>query len=178
MFYPFILMEQLASNGRPDPWSGAADQPVMPWRGRITSSVAAGRDGSPDGTAAADAEVAAFFGTAAPGDFRVEGGRVVYGGPDEWSYRRFILHYAHLCALAGGIDAFLIGSEMIGLTQIRGAGHRYPAVAALRQLAADVRGILGPGVKLGYAADWSEYFGHHPGGDEACLLYTSPSPRD
>ncbi|KGJ23133.1 baseplate multidomain protein megatron [Paracoccus sanguinis] len=167
MFYPFILMEQLAGNGRPDPWSGAADQPVMPWRGRITSSVAAGRDGSPDGTAAADAEVAAFFGTAAPGDFRVEGGRVVYGGPDEWSYRRFILHYAHLCALAGGIDAFLIGSEMIGLTQIRGAGHRYLAVAALRQLAADVRGILGPGVKLGYAADWSEYFGHHPGGDEA-----------
>ena len=40
--------------------------------------------------------------------FRVEGGRVVYGGPDEWSYRRFILHYAHLCAAAGGIDAFLI----------------------------------------------------------------------
>ncbi|ARJ69776.1 baseplate multidomain protein megatron [Paracoccus contaminans] len=167
VFYPFILMEQMASNGLPDPWTGARDQPVMPWRGRITSSAAAGRKGSPDGTAAADAEVAAFFGTAAPADFRVQGGAVHYSGPDEWSYRRFILHYAHLCALAGGVDAFLIGSEMIGLTQIRGAGGRYPAVAALRALAADVRGILGPAVKLGYAADWSEYFGHHPGGDEA-----------
>lgn len=167
VFYPFILMEQIAGNGRRDPWTGAADQPVMPWRGRITSSVAAGRSGSPDGTASAEAEVAAFFGKARPADFRVEDGTIVYAGPEEWSYRRFILHYAHLCAMAGGIDAFLIGSEMIGLTQIRGANGRYPAVAALRLLAADVRAILGPGVKLGYAADWSEYFGHHPGGDAA-----------
>ena len=30
-----------------------------------------------------------------------------------------ILHYAHLCAAAGGVDAFLIGSEMRGLTTIR-----------------------------------------------------------
>ncbi|MEY8839353.1 host specificity protein, partial [Cribrihabitans sp. XS_ASV171] len=47
MFYPFILMEQLAGNGLPDPWSGAEDQPVLPWRGRITLSEAPGRDGSP-----------------------------------------------------------------------------------------------------------------------------------
>ena len=26
-----------------------------------------------------------------------------------------------------------------------------------------MRGILGDAVKIGYAADWSEYFGHHPG---------------
>ena len=167
VFYPFILMEQLEGNGRPDPWTGARDQPVMPWRGRITSSAAAGRAGSPDGTAAAEAEVAAFFGRAAVADFRVEGGRIRYDGPAEWSYRRFVLHYAHLCALAGGIDAFLIGSEMIGLTQIRGAGGSYPAVAALRRLAAEARAILGPGCRIGYAADWSEYFGHHPGGEEA-----------
>ena len=30
-----------------------------------------------------------------------------------------ILHYAHLCAAAGGVDAFLIGSELRGLTQVR-----------------------------------------------------------
>ncbi|AGT07716.1 baseplate multidomain protein megatron [Paracoccus aminophilus] len=166
VFYPFILMEQLAGNARPDPWSGAPHQPVMPWRGRITSSIAAGRAGSPDGTAQAAAEVAAFFGTAKPGDFSRAGGGVHYSGPEEWSYRRFILHYAHLCAEAGGIDAFLIGSEMIGLTQIRGAGHSFPAVAALRALAADVRGILGESVKIGYAADWSEYFGYQPGGGD------------
>ncbi len=38
MFYPFILMEQMPGNGRTDPWSGAPDQPVLPWRGRITTS--------------------------------------------------------------------------------------------------------------------------------------------
>ncbi|RJL04941.1 baseplate multidomain protein megatron [Paracoccus siganidrum] len=165
VFYPFILMEQLAGNGLPDPY-GAEEQPVMPWRGRITTALASGQAGSSDGTAAAAAEVAAFFGTASAADFTRSGERVDYHGPAEWSYRRFILHYAHLCAAAGGIDAFLIGSEMIGMTQIRGAGNGYPAVAALRQLAADVRGILGPSVKIGYAADWSEYFGHHPGDGE------------
>ncbi|WP_323764908.1 baseplate multidomain protein megatron [Marinovum sp.] len=182
MFYPFILMEQQAGNGLPDPYSDAEDQPVLPWRGRITTSLAPGRPASPDGTAAAEAEVAAFFGTAQVGDFSVEGqtaagggvidalggateliGRTVdYSGPDAWSYRRFILHYATLCAAAGGVEAFCIGSEMRGLTQIRGAGGSFPAVAALVELAADVREILGPGVKIGYAADWSEYFGYHP----------------
>ncbi|MZR14037.1 host specificity protein [Maritimibacter sp. DP07] len=161
-FYPFILMEQLAGNGLPDPWSGAADQPALPWRGRITLSAAPGTDGSPDGTAAADAEVDAFFGTAGPQHFTVDGATVSYSGPDEWSYRRFILHYAALCAAAGGVDAFLIGSEMRGLTQIRGTGGTFPAVAALRSLAADVRQVLGPDVKISYAADWSEYFGYHP----------------
>ncbi|MFT4013184.1 MAG: glycoside hydrolase/phage tail family protein [Paracoccus sp. (in: a-proteobacteria)] len=163
VFYPFILMEQLADNGRDDPWTGASDQPVMPWRGRITASIAAGRPDSPVGTASAAHEVAKFFGSATREDFFVEGGEISYRGPDEWSYRRFILHYAHLCALAGGIDAFLIGSEMIGLTQIRAAGDGFPAVAELRRLAADVRAILGEEVKIGYAADWSEYFGYHPG---------------
>ena len=74
-----------------------------------------------------------------------------------------VLHYAHLCAAAGGVDAFLIGTEMRGITQVRDGPARYPAVAAFRDLAADVRGILGSSTKLSYAADWSEYFGHHPG---------------
>ncbi|SLN21751.1 hypothetical protein PSA7680_00824 [Pseudoruegeria aquimaris] len=161
MFYPFILMEQMAGNGLPDPWGQGAEQPVLPWRGRITLSAAPGVEGSPDGTPDADAEVAAFFGTAQVSDFSVAGGQVSYGGPQEDSYRRFILHYAHLCALAGGVDAFCIGSEMRGLTQARGA-NGFPAVEALRALATDVRAILGPEVKISYAADWSEYFGYHP----------------
>ena len=160
MFYPFVLMEQLAGNGLPDPWTGADDQPVLPWRGRITVSVAPGREGSPDRTTDAEAEVAAFFGTAQPVDFSISDGQVVYSGPEEWSYRRFILHYAHLCAQAGGVEAFCVGSELRGLTQIRGAGDTFPAVAALRALLADLRTILGPQVKLSYAADWSEYFGY------------------
>ncbi|TPE50716.1 baseplate multidomain protein megatron [Amaricoccus solimangrovi] len=162
MFYPFILMDILPGNGLPDPWSMAAEQPAVPWRGRITLSVAPGRDNSPDQSALAAAEVANFFGTAQVEHFDISGGTVQYRGPDEWSYRRFILHYAHLCALAGGVDAFCVGSEMRGLTQIRSGKGIYPAVAALRELARDVRRVLGPDVKIGYAADWSEYFGHHP----------------
>ncbi|WP_411958001.1 baseplate multidomain protein megatron [Paracoccus homiensis] len=165
VFYPFILMEQLAGNGLTNPYGGG-EQPVMPWRGRITTSVAPGRANTTDGTAAAESEVAAFFGTAQASDFSVSDGVVSYHGPDEWSYRRFILHYAMLCAAAGGVDSFLIGSEMVAMTQIRGRQNSYPAVAGLRQLAADCRAILGPSVKIGYAADWSEYFGHHPGNGE------------
>ncbi len=162
MFYPFILMEQMAGNGLTDPWTGAPDQASLPWRGRITTSLAPGQSGSPDGTAAAAAEVDAFFGTATAAEFSVTSDAVSYTGADGFSYRRFILHYAHLCALAGTVDAFCIGSEMRGLTQIRGANNSFPAVAQMRALAADVRAILGPDVKISYAADWSEYFGYHP----------------
>ncbi|MFD1344703.1 baseplate multidomain protein megatron [Litorisediminicola beolgyonensis] len=160
LLYPFILMEQLAGNGREDPWTGASDQPALPWRGRITTSLAPLRSGSPDGTAAARAEVAAFFGTANATDFAVSESGVTYTGPDEWGFRRFILHHAALAAAAGGVDSFTIGSEMRGLTQIRD-DLGFPAVDQLIALAAEVRALL-PDAKLGYAADWSEYFGYHP----------------
>ena len=160
MFYPFILMEQLQGNGLPDPY-GASEQPIMPWRGRITTSVAAGRSGSNNGTNQARVDVETFFGAASGRDFQISGQNVGYCGPEEWSYRRFILHYAHLCAAAGGVDSFLIGSEMVGMTRIRDASGNYPAVDALKKLAADCREILGSHTKIGYAADWSEYYGDH-----------------
>ena len=160
-FYPFILMEQMAGNGLADPWSDAEDQPVLPWRGRITLSRALGQEGSPSGTVLADQEVAAFFGTASAADFSVQNGEVTYTGPQDWGYRRFVLHYAALCAAAGGVDAFCIGSEMRGLTQIKGE-NGFPAVQALIDLAREVRQLLGAETRLGYAADWSEYFGFHP----------------
>ena len=100
MFYPFILMEQMVGNGLPDPWTGGLGQPEFPWRGRITTSLAPGQVGSPDQTAAAATEVDQFFGTCAVSDFSINGTAVTYSGPAEWSYRRFILHYAHLCAAA------------------------------------------------------------------------------
>ena len=191
MFYPFILMDQIAGNTLPDPYSDAESQPSLPWRGRITLSEAPGRDNSPDGTGGADAEIAAFFGTASAADFGlypqipeapapISGAKeneyfdllklaplqpispVTYTGPDEWSYRRFILHNAAICAIAGGVESFCIGSEMRGLTQIRGSNGSFPAVAALIDLSAEVRALLGPDVKISYAADWSEYFGYQP----------------
>jgi GTA TIM-barrel-like domain/Putative phage tail protein len=165
MFYPFILMDQLAGNMLPDPWTGEAGQPVLPWRGRITTSIAAGLPGTPDRSFVAAAEVAAFMGTAQPSHFAVSNGAIVYSGPDTWRYRRFILHYAKLCALAGGVEAFCIGSEMVSATRIRGANNSFPMVDALRLLASEVRAILGPSVKISYAADWSEYFGYHIGGN-------------
>ncbi len=165
VFYPFILMDQLDGNTLPDPWTGAEGQPKLPWRGRVTLSVAPGQDGSPDRTAIAAAEVAAFFGTAQPSNFTISGETISYSGPPGWGYRRFILHYARLCAAAGGVDAFCIGSEMRSLTQIRGAADSFPAVDAMLNLAADVRSILGSATKIGYAADWSEYFGYQADGN-------------
>lgn len=146
MFYPFILMDQMDGNTLPDPWSDADSQPALPWRGRITTSVAPGQPGSPDGTATARQQVDQFF-----------------DGPK--GFRRFILHYARLCVQAGGVDAFCIGSEMRSLTWIRD-DHGYPAVDRLISLAAEVRAILGPYCKISYAADWSEYHGHQPGGGD------------
>lgn len=160
-FYPFILMDIAPGNCLPDPWGGPEQAPY-PWRGRITLDRAPGQPGSADGMAAAADAVAAFFGAATPGDFTPNGESVTYSGPAEWSLRRMVLHYAHLCALAGGVDAFCIGSELCGITRTRDGRNSYPAVAALRELAADVRAVLGPATRLGYAADWSEFFGHHP----------------
>lgn len=157
MFYPFVLMDQQQGNGLPNPYDPFAAQPHLPWRGRITLSVAPGVEGSTDGTSAAQEEVDAFFGTTKASHFGE-----TYTGPNEWSLSRFILHYAALCARAGGVEAFCIGSEFRGLTQIRGAGNRFVMVDKLRGLAGEVRALLGSDTKISYAADWTEYFGYQP----------------
>lgn len=159
---PFVLMDIAQDNARPDPWSGAPTQPAYPWRGRITVDPAPGRPATADRTVTAATQLAAFVGTARPEHFSIVAGEVVYAGPDEWSYRRHILHYAVLAKLAGGVDTFVIGTELKGLTTVRDATGGYPFVAALAALAADVRAVLGPSVKITYAADWSEWFGHAP----------------
>lgn len=173
VFYPFILMEQQAGNALPDPYSDSGSQPALPWRGRITTSKAPGVTGTTDQTTSADQEVADFLGTASVSDFTIEDDKVSYSGPTAWRYRRFILHYAHLCAAAGGVDAFCIGSELRGLTQIRGA-NGFPFVEALRQLAGEVRTILGPTCQISYAADWSEYHGYQPPGTGDKLFHLDP----
>jgi hypothetical protein len=160
MFYPFVLMDVPQGNTLPDPHGGVS-QAAYPWRGRITASIAPGRAGTPDKTAAAASEVASFTGTTAASAFQAAGETVAFSGGEDWSYRRMILHYAKLCAMAGGVDAFLIGSELRGLTTLRSAASTYPFVAALQALAADVKAIL-PDAAVSYAADWSEYFGHQP----------------
>ena len=122
------------------------DAPGFPWRGRISGAAS---------------DVADFFGAAQPSDYSLGAGENHYRATDN-GFRNFILSHANLARRAGGVDRFVIGSEMIGLTTIRDAQNDFPAVTELADLASDVRSLLGPQTGLTYAADWSEYFGFHP----------------
>jgi GTA TIM-barrel-like domain/Putative phage tail protein len=90
----------------------------------------------------------------------------------EWGYNNFILHYAELAK--DHIDAFVIGSELIGLTKVAESPGVYPAVDLLTTLAQKVKAIVGTKVAVTYAADWSEY--HHTDGGWYNLdqLWASP----
>lgn len=158
---PFILMDVPADNALPNPYDATTVQPAYPWRGRITCDPAPDAAGSVDQTATAAAQIASFVGTAGVGDFSIGGTAVVYRGPAEWSFRRMVLHYANLAKAAGGVDAFVIGTELRGLTQVRSSASTFPFVDALVALAQDVKSVLGAATKVTYAADWSEYFGYH-----------------
>ena len=158
--YPFVMMDIPAGNTLADPLGGRR-QPAYPWRGRITCDPAPGRPGSADRTAAARRQIEAFCGAAGAQDFDVTGEAVAYRGND-FGYRRMILHYARLAAVAGGADGFVVGSELRGLTQLRDETGAFPFVSQLADLAGAVKAILGPGTAVTYGADWSEYFGYHP----------------
>ncbi|MCU4182230.1 glycoside hydrolase/phage tail family protein [Bosea sp. BH3] len=155
VLYPFLMMDIPADNVLPDPWSGAAGQPRYPWRGRVTCDPAPGQSGSPEGTATAASQIAAFVGTVAPADMSAAGDLISCAKPDEWSYRRLVMHGAMLAQAAGGVEGFVIGSELVGLTHLRGTAG-YPMADHLVGIAADVKTIL-PSAILTYAADWTEY---------------------
>jgi hypothetical protein len=167
VFYPFLLMTAAG----------------YPWRGLITHA--------PDLTVAAMSAAQAFLGAATPSQFTPDPVNltVAYSGaPTDYSYRRMILHYASLCALAGGVNLFVLGSELRGLTTIRGpswtpAGSTdaagaacwdYPFVAGLMALADDARAVFdGQGLTknlatrsnlIAYSADWSDWMGYQHAG--------------
>lgn len=71
-------------------------------------------------------------------------------------YEPFILHYAKLTKPFA--NAFIIGSELVALTKIHDSNYIFPFIEKLIELAGKVREILGPDVKVTYAADWSEYY--------------------
>lgn len=110
---------------------------------------------SPEGGPGAAAQIAAFVGTVAPADMSLAGSVVACAKPQEWSFRRLVMHCAMLAQAAGGVEGFVIGSELPGLTRLRGPSG-YPMVDHLVAIAADVRTIL-PEATLTYAADWTEY---------------------
>lgn len=156
MFYPFMLM----------------DFATYPWRGNVVGDPAnfIGTAVASDFTRlATDTTNAVIVGYVLEGEaevpvyekiydefplhYVVPAGSVIYDGPDEWTHRRLILHYATLLGdlLTAG-DAFLVGSEMAGLSAEQVAWG-----TGLATLMSDVTAPLAAGVNVSYAADWSEY---------------------
>jgi hypothetical protein len=146
-FYPFVFMDIPSSNTLSNPYSDNAatsGQAAFPWRGRITCSPAPAYAGTVNLTSAAATQIDSFF-------------------TRSWGYNRFITHYANLCVAAGGVDGFLLGSELKGLTRVRSASTTYPAVTALKTLAATVKSIVGADCQVGYGANWDEWNNHQTG---------------
>jgi len=137
LFYPFIMLDVPIAMSRPDPHTDA-QQARFPWRGEITCHPAPGRTGTPDGSTAIDTMMTRLF------------------AADGAGLATMVKHYATLCADAGGVEAFLLASELRGISRLRNASGQFPFAEKLADLAAEVRHIL-PGAKLSYAADWTEY---------------------
>lgn len=163
ILYPFVLMDIPAGNALASPYGGTS-QPAYPWRGDITCHPAPGFAGTVDMTAAAATQISDFSGSAVPSDFSVVRDQISFLGGEDWGYRRFVLHYAKLAQVAGGVDGFLIGSELKGLTRVRSAAGTYPFVSDLQSIAVAARSILGAAAKITYAADWTEYGSYSPPG--------------
>ncbi|MCG7392571.1 glycoside hydrolase/phage tail family protein [Microvirga sp. ACRRW] len=140
VLYPFVMMDIPAGNTLPNPYGGTG-QPAYPWRGRITCHPAPGEPGSPDGTSAAASQIGQWV-------------------TRNWGYRQFIFHYADLAEKAGGVDGFILGSELVGLTRVRSEPGVYPAVQRLSTLASQLRSLLRKSTRIAYAADWTEYGAH------------------
>jgi hypothetical protein len=152
--------------------SNAAYKPSL---ARLSCDPAWGQPGTPDAggnPVELAAQVSSFFGSAVASDIVLSIGdeaevATAYSGPAEWSYRRFILHYAHLAAQinaaqAGTVTTFIIGSGMSGMTRLRGSDNPevqpdYLTTVALISLMAEVRSIVGIDVEISYAADIVEY---------------------
>ncbi|KJV68657.1 glycoside hydrolase/phage tail family protein [Candidatus Neoehrlichia procyonis] len=74
-------------------------------------------------------------------------------------YNPFIMHY---CTLTKGlIDAFIIGSELVNITQIADTNNLYPGIDELIALAKYAKNILGDSTIITYAANYNEYHSHN-----------------
>jgi hypothetical protein len=142
-FYPFILMDVPPGNTLPNPYSATTPprRGSPSFRGAGGSPVRRRRASPGPWTRPPRPQARSRRSSAAPARElrRLGRDRLLDRGAGDWGLRRMVLHYAHLCAAAGGVDAFLIGTEMPGLTTIRSGASTYPAVQAYRDLLADVR---------------------------------------
>ncbi|MEL7428726.1 MAG: glycoside hydrolase/phage tail family protein [Pseudomonadota bacterium] len=148
VLYPFLMMDIPVDNTLPNP-AGGSGQPAYPWRGEITCFPGLGEPGTADRTSAARQQLATF----------------------SQRYRAFIEHYVQLCVDAGGVDGFLVGSELRGLTRVRDGNGQFPFVKTLMESAAHAKQELGSDCFITYGADWSEYFGYQPQDGSGDVLY-------
>jgi hypothetical protein len=165
-FYPFILMDVPPGNTLSNPYSDNAaetGQPAFPWRGRITCSPArvtpAASTRPPRRQARSRTSSAAQARPTSRSRAR----------PSPGPARRRLGPAAHGAALRPSLRGGGWGRRLPDRHRDAGADddplgrQRLSGGAGLSDLLADVRSILGSGTKIGYAADWSEYFGHQPG---------------
>jgi uncharacterized protein (TIGR02217 family) len=169
------------------------DSTGQPWRGMCTYS--------PDNTSTATTVVNNFFGSSAPSQFTQDTTNLTVhysGSRFDFTYSRFVLHYANLIVVAGGVNLFTIGSEMRGIEAIRGpawtmagtldgGGHAtwdYPAVAKLMTLIDQSRSIFdAAGLTknlssrlnlITYSADWSQWTGCQHAGISGIFPHMDP----
>ena len=164
----------------------------QPWRGIVTFS--------PDVSSAATTAVNNFFGSASASQFTRDATNLTVnysGSKYDFTYRRFILHYANLAVIAGGVNLFTIGSEMRGIEAIRGPAWTpagtvtggfntwdYPAVAQLTTLINDCRAVFdaagytknlaGRQNLIIYSADWSQWMGAQHAGITGIFPHLDP----
>lgn len=152
---PYLIMDISDGNTLPDPYSANGVDPgqeAYAWRGKLTVHPAPGVAGTVDKTAMATTQINDFF-TKANG------------------YRRFVLHMAELAQAAGGVDAFLLGTDLRGLTIVRNELGQFPAISQLKALAGDVRAVVGASTQISYAADWTEYHSYRPEDGSGDVLF-------
>ena len=166
MFHPFIMV----------------DAEGYPWRGRI------GKGQTFENYNKANQASDRFFGKGIePEQFNVaaqNASTVTWNNPqtndsfndenfNQWGFFRMLYHYAHLCSIAGGVEEFLLGSELGGITKIKAGVVYHPSVAHLKQAAQNIKAIL-PDTKLSYGANWDEYGGYGRGEERTHYHHLDP----
>ncbi len=134
--YPMLLMDIPVDN--------PLGQPAYPWRGRISCDPPPGAPGSPAGTSAVAAQVDAFVGSTTRLGPAADGAALRGAGEDG----------------RGGGAGDRLGNGRDD-DAARGGGQ-FPLRCGAGDAGGGSAGHCGAGVKLTYAADWSEYHGLQP----------------
>ena len=158
MFYPDIVMDAPKSAAQ-DPHGRTAPLRFA-WRGDVTCNPAPGRPGTVDKSAAGEAQLRRFVTGRDAKNVRI----------NAWSLETMIVHYAKLCAAAGGVDAFLLGSQLLGASRVRNAAGGYPFATHLVALGQLVRTHL-PTAQLSYAAHPNEYSAYRPPNEPTTMRF-------